>query len=74
MIASENLIKPFDVKDKTTESPSINDEYVYNLEYTTEDELVVYYNKLVLSLYGENKLEFIDGNKFNLTHSNVIIL
>ena len=63
MIASENLIKPFDVKD----------EYVYNLEYTTEDELVVYYNKLVLSLYGENKLEFIDGNKFNLTHSNVII-
>jgi len=47
--------------------------YKYELEYTDDAELSLYYNKLVLSLYGKNQLRFVDGNKFNLTSGNVVI-
>ena len=47
--------------------------YKYELEYTDDTELSVYYNKLVLSLYGNNELSFIDGNRFNLKNDNVIL-
>ena len=48
--------------------------YRYELEYTDDTELSVYYNKLVLSLYGNNELKFIDGNIYNLSNSNVRVM
>jgi hypothetical protein len=49
-------------------------EYVYDFQYETEEELVRYYNKLVVSLYGYYELKFIDGNIYNLSNSNVRVM
>ena len=49
-------------------------EYVYDFQYETEEELVRYYNKLVVSLYGYYELKFIDGNIYNLSNSNVRVI
>ena len=65
MISNGIEIKPFE---------RVSGEYAYELEYNTDDELLLYYNKLVLTLYGASLLEFIDGNRYNLTSGNVKII
>ena len=65
-----NLFGTNELHESTLTLPN---EYAYELAYDSDDELLIYYNKLVLSLYGTSILEFIDGNRFNLTSGNVKI-